>query len=188
MTTRRAPPASLVLRLSESVDHDPERDSLQWLRSVVRGDADGFPRGRAIALLLESDWPYAHRDLQAVLEDDGERFDVRHFAATGLARINTPAAYEILLANAAVRDERVRAAVCGLGRIGDDSARTVLERASRGSTGVVLREACFAAALVRSRCCCSRRPWSRPARRPQRSLRSSQRRQWLPTRWFCASS
>jgi len=79
------------------------------VRDVVIGMDASFPRSRAMALLLASDFPNKHRDYELVLQNEKESPEIRYLAAIYLGKIPTPAAMEILLKNSHIRDERVLA-------------------------------------------------------------------------------
>lgn len=146
------PPFAVVSRVAEPGLPDPEMVSLRRLRDVVRGTDATFPRVRAMALLLDSDFPNKHRDFETVLGDAKEPPEIRCAAALNLGRINTPASMEILVRNCRVRDEQVLAGVMkALGRIGDAGALDAVRGAGERAKGPAASQAAFAALLITHR-------------------------------------
>jgi hypothetical protein len=146
------PPFKVIPRLSGAPTLDADEISLRRLRDAVAGRVLDFPRTRAMALLLESDFPNKHRDFEVVLESQEELPEIRHLAALYLGKINTPSALEILIKSSEVRDEYVLAGVMNaLGRIGDEASLDVVSRVEKGATGSAAKQARFAAALIAHR-------------------------------------
>jgi len=135
------------LRLS-----DIDRASLKQLREAVAGRNPGLPRAAALHALIRSEFPNKHRDLQHVLEDDAEPTSMRRLAARMLGRIESPAAREVLMRNATVREPDILAAILhGLGRIGDANALSTVVEARACLQGSLRRQADFAAAMIAHR-------------------------------------
>ncbi|MGH9875744.1 MAG: HEAT repeat domain-containing protein [Pyrinomonadaceae bacterium] len=139
--------AAPVRRISEGEKRRPDQLSLRGLRDAVAGKDVGFSRQGAMAGLLASDFPNKDHDFAAVLENEQEAPRIRYLAAVTLAKVETPAAQDLLIRSLRIRDQRVRAGVLvGLGRIGDQAALEAIERQKDNS-----REAHFAAALIAHR-------------------------------------
>lgn len=152
MSVKLAPPFRVSPRLPEGVIVDSDEVSLKRLRDVVAGRDSSMPRVQAIALLLASDFPNKHRDLEAVLENEKEAPEIRYVAATSLGKVNTPKAAEILISNSHIRDEGVLAGVMmALGRIGDKTALDAVVGALEHAKGVAALQARFAATLIAHR-------------------------------------
>ena len=111
MSSKMAPPFSVVARISEELIADTGKASLKQLRSVVAGRDATFPRSFAMDLLLGTDFPNKHRDFESVLENETEAPETRYLAAISLGKIDTPAAMEILVKNSHAADELVLAGV-----------------------------------------------------------------------------
>lgn len=152
MSLKLAPPFTFVPRISEEVNVDTDKLSLKQLRDVVAGRDTAFPRSRSMALLLTTDFPNKHRDLEAVLENEKESPEIRYLAAINLSKIPTQAAMEILVKNIHIRDERVLAGVMkALGCIGNKSALDAILTAKKHATGLASMQAEFAATLIAHR-------------------------------------
>jgi hypothetical protein len=146
------PPFAVVSRVAEPGLLDPGMVNLRRLRDVVRGTDATFPRVRAMALLLDSDFPNKHRDFETVLGDAKEPPEIRCAAAMNLGRINTPASVEILVRNCRVRDEQVMAGVMkALGRIGDAGALDAVRSAGERAKGPAASQAAFTSLLITHR-------------------------------------
>jgi len=152
MSLKIEPPFKLVPRISEVAITDPDEVSLRKLRDAVAGRSPQLTRSRAMEILLASDFPNKHRDLQAVLMNDGESPEVRAMAALYLGKVNTPAAREVLVEASSARDTLVLGAVASaLGRIGDETSLEVVSRILDGANGLAAEQARFAAALLSHR-------------------------------------
>jgi hypothetical protein len=149
MSLHESTGVSGVLRLDAGPVLDVDAVSLERVRAALAGRGDALPRAHAIALLVASDFPNAHRDLAAVLEDEAAPSELRALAALALARTRSPAAPEILLRSAGVRDPRVLAAVLrALGTAGGEAALPAVLEAGKRATGAAAEEARFAASLI----------------------------------------
>ena len=102
--------------------------------------------------LLESDFPNKHRDFEHVLANEADAPEARHLAALHLGMIDTRAALDALIAQTAIRDEYVLTGVLkALGRIGDVSALSAIERVLKTATGTAAAQAALAAAFIAHR-------------------------------------
>jgi HEAT repeat protein len=81
--------------------------SLAQLRAAVKGRDPALPRGLAMLQLRESHFQNAHRDFEALLENENESPQIRSLAALHLGRMATPASRDILVKNIHVSEERV---------------------------------------------------------------------------------
>jgi hypothetical protein len=133
----------------------PPRDttiSLRCLREAVAGRDTTISRSQAMALLVASGFPNAHRDLASVLQNEQETVGIRVLAAAHLGRIATRAAVEILMRSTHIRDQRILAVIMTtLGRIGDRSALDLVLNVKEQVTGVASTQAAFAAKLLSHR-------------------------------------
>ena len=149
MSIHIAPPFPVVGSLSGLPAVDSADVALTPLRDVVAGRVAGFSRLLAMRMLQASDFPNKHRDFETLLANPSESASVRRQAAICLANINTPAALEILMANAKAGDARVAGAVAtGLGRIGGREAYDRLQQLRRDVQHHAAMQVDFAAALI----------------------------------------
>lgn len=149
MSINVVPPFKAVTRIAGTIISDSNDISLKQLREVVAGRDCGFSRTRAMALLLESDFPNKHRDYEQVLANEKDPPEMRHLAALYLGMTNTPASLEILVKSTKITDEFVLAGVMkALGRIGDESALEAVVQVQRKVNGEVGSQASFAASLI----------------------------------------
>lgn len=156
MSLKVVPPFNLVPRISEETYEetyiDTDKLSLKRLRDVVAGRDTSFPRSSGMDILQTTDFPNKHRDFEAVLENEKESSEIRYLAAMNLGKIPTPAAMEILVKNAHVRDEYVLAGVMkALGCIGNESALAAISTAKKRAKGLAAMQAEFAATLIAHR-------------------------------------
>ena len=122
---------------------------INLIRNVAAGRDTSFSRIQALELLEAANFPNKIRDLQVLLESGQESSEIRHFAARGLYKANTPEAVNILIRNSQVRDERVLTSVMkGLGRIGSENALETIAGVRARATGTAAFQAEFAAALI----------------------------------------
>lgn len=149
MAINSVPPFQVVTRIAGAIISDPNEISLKRLREVVAGRDLGFSRTRAMALLLESDFPNKHRDYERVLANENETPEMRHLAALYLGMTNTGASLEILVKHCQISDEFVLAGVMkALGRIGDEATLDVVVQVQRNAKGAAESQASFAASLI----------------------------------------
>lgn len=129
-----------------------EAPGLREIRDAVHGKPSRVSRAHAIELLASSDFPNRHRDLAAVLEDDGAPSKLRYLAAMALARTDARAAQQILVQAARIRDDRVLTGVLrSLGQVGGRDALAAIERALPYAEGTALKQAEFASTLIAHR-------------------------------------
>jgi hypothetical protein len=106
----------------------------------------------AIAQLAASDDPQRLRDLQAVLENPHEVAGLRSLAALYIGSIGTPAAVNILIANARTQTGGVLARIVELlGRIGDRRALAAVREVAARAEHPLATRARFAASLIAHR-------------------------------------
>jgi hypothetical protein len=152
MSTIRMPSFGAAVRLAGTRVGDPDGVSLKQLRDAVAGKDVDWPRAHAMTRLLESDFPNKHRDFERVLANEADAPEARHLAALHLGMIDTRAALDVLIAQTAVRDEYVLIGVLkALGRIGDASALSAIERVLKTVTGTAAAQAALAAAFIAHR-------------------------------------
>ncbi len=146
------PPFELQLRIDPRAADRPPTAELAQLRRIVLGHEGGFPRSAAMALLAETDYPNAHRDLGSVLLTEAEAPETRVAAAMTLWRLGSMQAADVLERALAVKDESTLAAVfTALGRIGPQTALAAIVQARRRATGLARARADFAATLIAHR-------------------------------------
>jgi len=127
-------------------------DQINLIQNVAAGRDTSFSRIQAIKLLQTANFPDKVHDLQLLMENEQESPEIRHLAATGLYKVNTPEAVEILISNSQIQDERVLTGVMkGLGRIGNESALEAISRVRNSATGLAALQAEFAAVLISHR-------------------------------------
>jgi hypothetical protein len=127
-------------------------DQIDVIRNVAAGRDTSFSRTQALELLQSSSFSDKVRDFQLLLENGQESSEIRHLAARGLYKANTPEAVNILIENSQVQNERVLATVMkGLGRIGSENALEAIASLRERTTGVAVFQAEFAAALISHR-------------------------------------
>jgi hypothetical protein len=127
-------------------------DQIGLIRNVAAGRDTSFSRIQALELLQGSNFSDKVRDFQLLLENGQESSEIRHLAARGLYKANTPEAVNILIRSSQVEDERVLTSVMkGLGRIGSENALEAIARVRDRATGVAAFQAEFAAALISHR-------------------------------------
>jgi hypothetical protein len=129
---------------------DDNLPTIRQIRNNVLGIDESISRAQAMMLLIASDFPNKHRDLQKVLENENELDSMRYLAAINLGKINTPVALEILISNSQISHVRVlEGIVIALGRIGGKSALDVVSRVrNHYQTGFIASYANFAASLI----------------------------------------
>jgi hypothetical protein len=132
---------------------DDNLPNIRQIRNSVLGIDESISRSQAMMLLIASDFPNKHRDLQKVLENEKESDSMRYLAAINLGKINTPVALEILISNSQIKHVRVlEGIVIALGRIGGTSALDVVSRIQNHyQTGFIASHANFAASLISCR-------------------------------------
>ncbi len=127
-------------------------DQIDLIRNVAAGRDTSFSRIQALELLQVSNFSDKVCDFQLLLENGQESSEIRHLAARGLYKVNTPEAVNILIENSQVQDERILTTVMkGLGRIGSENALEAIARVRDRAPGVAAFQAEFAAALISQR-------------------------------------
>lgn len=122
------------------------------LRDVVLGRDPAFARPEAFAALAASDLPDREQLLGTVLEESGERPDIRTAAAVALGRVATAESERVLLAALDEQTPRVLAEIArSLGRIGSERALSRVDGLVRSAHPVVAGAARFGAALIAHR-------------------------------------
>jgi hypothetical protein len=122
------------------------------LPGVVLGRDPGFARPEAFAVLAASDLPNREELLAVVLDEAGERADIRTAAAVALGRVATAESEHVLLANLSESTPRVLAEITrSLGRIGTQRSLARVDELVRSADPRVTEAARFGAALIAHR-------------------------------------
>jgi hypothetical protein len=130
--------------------HTPGRHDIAALLAAMKGDDPKLPRGYAMSLLLGTQYPAAHRALEAIVENPLDPPEVRAIAVRHLGLLPSCQVQEILLRNlTSGQDERVAMEIVRvLGRIGDIQALAAVEKVARSASGSLGRIADFSAVLI----------------------------------------
>jgi hypothetical protein len=92
---------------------DPTKHSLEELYDILAGRSQRLPPVIALSALRQKDYPEERKvaDLRRILLDDKASSRLRTAAAVELARLGTPAAQNVLLAETESKDEVIRRSV-----------------------------------------------------------------------------
>jgi hypothetical protein len=129
--------------------YPPTTYTYEQLRNNVLGNEGSLPRTKAIALLLDSDFPQKLKDFELLLENEEESSTIRYLAEISLGKMNIPEAKEILLKNIHIQNEQILTGIfMALGRCGDKNYVDVILEAKNRIRGFARSQAEFAAALI----------------------------------------
>jgi hypothetical protein len=132
------------------------RYDIATLLSAIDGKNLELPRGYAMSLLLGTQYPAAHRALEAIVENRLEPPEIRAIAVRHLGLLPPCQVQEILTRNLiSSQDDRVALEIVRvLGRIGDGGALAAVEKVRGTARGPLARVADFAALLIAYRSGC----------------------------------
>ncbi|MCC5611978.1 HEAT repeat domain-containing protein [Nostoc sp. CHAB 5834] len=123
--------------------------SVDLLKAVIAGQDTSLARSEAMQLLLTTDAPDKFRAYEAILLNDKEDSRFRHMSALYLGHLREPGAINALIAGTETNDPTTLMGVMRtLGRVGDASVISAIEKAAARSSGAALRQANFATTLI----------------------------------------